>query len=126
MRSKTIFYLTILLACVLTSCSLNAENTEHASEATLYTGPIIDMHLHAYAKPSPLFGQQMPPNPLTGKSYTSSASLEAHKEECFDIFKKHVMPAMEKARETAAEAMQQAATDLGLPVPPGGLGGLVG
>lgn len=89
MRSKTIFYLTILLACVLTSCSLNAENTEHASEATLYTGPIIDMHLHAYAKPSPIFGQQMPPNPLTGKSYTSSASLEAHKEECFDIFKKH-------------------------------------
>jgi len=89
MHSRTIFYLTIILASILSSCILNAENKAHKSELNRYSGPIIDMHLHAYANPSPLFGQQMPPNPLTGKSYTSSASLEAHKEECFSIFKKH-------------------------------------
>jgi hypothetical protein len=38
--------------------------------------PIIDMHIHAYSFENPMFGLEYK-NPLTGKIYYGSASLQS-------------------------------------------------
>ena len=53
-----------------------------------YTGPIIDMHVHAYGQPNPMFGLENY-NPLTKKTYVGSETLKKHQEETFAKFKKH-------------------------------------
>ncbi|MDW3647129.1 MAG: amidohydrolase family protein [Bacteroidia bacterium] len=110
MRTHAILILCILFGSILSSCSLSAEQEKQDTESKNYAGPIIDMHLHAFKNPSPLFGQDMPPNPLTGKSYKASASLEAHKEECFAIFEKHKI--VKAFVSQYAEDWKEAAPDL--------------
>lgn len=81
--------LTILILTMY-SCSERTRNndTSSSNDAQRYKGPIIDMHVHAYNEVSPLFGREMN-NPLTGKSYMGSESLQKHQEETFAKFKKY-------------------------------------
>ncbi len=53
-----------------------------------YTGPIIDMHVHAYVSKNQMFGLENY-NPLTHKTYVGSETLQKHQEETFEKFKKH-------------------------------------
>ena len=83
-------YLSLGLLVLTLSCTAKKEG-EHkivTEENSSYTGPIIDMHLHAYENTSPLFGREMK-NPLTGKTYTGAASLSKHQEETFAKFAKY-------------------------------------
>ncbi len=53
-----------------------------------YTGPIIDMHVHAYRQTGPLFGISFT-NPLTGHTYSTPPDLEAHKAWTFAKFREY-------------------------------------
>ncbi len=53
-----------------------------------YTGPIIDMHVHAYQQPNPMFGMSFT-HPLTGEVYNTVNNLEEHKAWTFGKFKEH-------------------------------------
>ena len=57
------------------------------SNSGYYTGPIIDMHLHAYNKMNPLFGEMV--NPTTGEKRIGSSNPENHKKQTFEKLKKH-------------------------------------
>ena len=46
-----------------------------AYSASKYTGPIIDVHVHAYKEQSPLFGLEHPPT-LRGKTYRAVKNAE--------------------------------------------------
>lgn len=89
MKTQTFILLSILLLIV--SCKKQSENDSKKITEKIsvnYTGPIIDMHIHAYKNESPLFGREMP-NTLTGKKYMGSQSMQKHKEETFAKFKQH-------------------------------------
>lgn len=93
---KKVFIL-LLLSSILTSC-LESKGNEGSPDNLLisetYTGPIIDMHIHAFDK-SPgfadLLGQPMPPRPgMEGlMQHTAPASFEEVKAETFAMFEKH-------------------------------------
>ncbi len=61
-------------------------NTEEKSQK--YTGPIIDMHIHAFQDGHPLFGKTHPPT-LRGKTYTGVQSAQEQKETTLEKFRKH-------------------------------------
>ena len=94
MRSLGLFFVTIF------SLQLVAQSSEK------YTGPIIDMHVHAYTKENPLFGESYT-NPLTGMTYNASTSLKTHQEETFEMFEKHnIVKAMVSTNEEWYKLMQ--------------------
>ncbi|MBC2839541.1 amidohydrolase family protein [Robiginitalea sp. SC105] len=70
----------LLVAC-MAPCMLSAQSAP-------YDGPVIDMHVHAYQEPQPLFGLSFT-NPLTGLQYQTPAGLEAHKEWTFEKMREH-------------------------------------
>lgn len=53
-----------------------------------YTGPIIDMHVHAYRQVSPMFGISYQ-NPITGNTYATTPDLDAHREWTFKKMEEH-------------------------------------
>ncbi|MCX2743590.1 amidohydrolase family protein [Mangrovivirga sp. M17] len=81
----------VVCLCLIYSCTQTSanKNTEKLSEKDIksYSGPIIDMHMHAYAKPNPLFGEVI--NPTTGDKYIGSKDIPSHEKETADIMKKH-------------------------------------
>jgi len=89
-RMKMHILISGLLTLIIISCNTN--DAKYATGATGerandYNGPIIDMHIHAYRAVNPMFGLENK-NPLTGKSYSGSKSLQSHQEETFAKFKK--------------------------------------
>ncbi|MDX1314898.1 MAG: amidohydrolase family protein [Eudoraea sp.] len=81
--------LLILTLCISLGCKQNApkENTEKVANE-IYTGPIIDMHLHAYAEGDGFLGLTHPPT-LRKETYKGSATAEEHKKEILARFEKH-------------------------------------
>ena len=77
----------ILLVLCLASCETKVTTQETNNNSEIYTGPIIDMHIHAFDEI--YFGGQNYTNPLTGKTYKASKSVEKLKEDTFAKFKKH-------------------------------------
>ena len=59
-----------------------------AYSASKYTGPIIDVHVHAYEDDSPLFGLEHPPT-LRGKTYRSAKNAAHLKQEVLQRFHKY-------------------------------------
>jgi len=53
-----------------------------------YTGPIIDMHIHAYNEGHPLFGKTHPPT-LRGKTYKGVNSASEQKEKTLEKFRQY-------------------------------------
>lgn len=88
---KPFVLLALAINLLTTSCVGRSEAKSFANTnntAATYTGPIIDMHVHAYTRQSPMFGLENY-NPLTRKTYSGSESLQKHQEETFKKFKKH-------------------------------------
>lgn len=88
---KTQTFILLAIVFLLASCKNQNENgsdTITGKDSEKYTGPIIDMHIHAYSSENPMFGLENK-NPLTGKTYLGSKSLQKHQEETFEKFKKH-------------------------------------
>ena len=72
----------------ITSCLILCLSLQGSAQESAYTGPIIDMHVHAYAKPNPMYGQEFI-HPLTGKKYRTAEDSEAHKKWVFEKFREH-------------------------------------
>ena len=53
-----------------------------------YTGPIIDMHIHAFTEGHPMFGMTHPPT-LRGKTYEGVSSHTEQKEKTLEKFQEH-------------------------------------
>lgn len=81
MRLCIFIFLAPLLA--LFTCT---EQKESASPH--YKGPIIDMHIHAFAEGHPMFGMQHPPT-LRGKTYLGVKNATEQKKHTFEMFKKY-------------------------------------
>ena len=78
------------LILVTTSCWPQDENVITAIEeknSTIYSGPIIDMHCHAFDKI--FFGGQDYTNPLTGKTYKASSSTDSLRIETLAKYDEH-------------------------------------
>ena len=80
MKIQIIFLLPLLLSV---SC---ISSGKEGSKST-YAGPIIDMHMHAYNAPNPLFGEAA--NPVTGEKRFGSENPASHQKETFEIMEKH-------------------------------------
>jgi len=71
-----------------TAQTKNASKTISEQDIENYTGPIIDMHVHAYTTKTNMFGLAYT-NTLTKKTYYGVETLQAQQEETFAKFKKH-------------------------------------
>lgn len=78
-----------LLLIITAEFFLTAHYTEARSpDGEVYSGPIIDMHIHAYGESNPMYGLTHPPT-LRGMTYEGVESAEEHKEKTFEQFRKH-------------------------------------
>ena len=87
---KTRVLLLFLLGLFL-SCNTQIKKESKSDENTtfkVYTGPIIDMHIHAYSRPGGLFGVTHPPT-LRNETYQGAKSLEEHKKKTIAKFREH-------------------------------------
>lgn len=88
MKTRTMILGFLIL--VTTSCWPQDENVITAIEeknSTIYSGPIIDMHCHAFDKI--FFGGQDYTNPLTGKTYKASSSTDSLRIETLAKYDEH-------------------------------------
>ncbi len=91
MKSQTLVFELIILAII--SCGPRDQKVKISGEQkdSTYTGPIIDMHIHAFDEHSSfsqMLGQEMN-LAMTGKTYTASTSMDKLKEETFAKFEEH-------------------------------------
>lgn len=88
---KTFFLLLWFFAWLFTSCKKETKATTIPSirdgSSTIYTGPIIDMHLHAYNSGNPQFDETV--NPVTREKRVGSKNPAAHKKETFEVMEKN-------------------------------------
>lgn len=79
----------VCLLALLTFGLLGFSQSPQQNTATEeYTGPIIDMHVHAFPASSPMFGQTHPPT-LRGKTYAGVSSPAEQKEQTLAKFREH-------------------------------------
>ena len=86
-----VFWFLILLIISFSSEAQNLASPRPVNGSTYYTGPIIDMHIHAFDENSSfnrMLGQEMD-LAMTGKVYKASSSMEKLKEETFAKFEKN-------------------------------------
>lgn len=74
---------TAILSCVFLFSGFSSY-----AQSEPYTGPIIDMHVHAYRQASRMFGITYQ-NPITGKTYATTPDLESHREWTFKKMQEH-------------------------------------
>jgi hypothetical protein len=81
---------TLLLVCfLLLACNGKQENNyNNEASQTEYTGPIIDMHIHAFGSEVPIYGFEHPKT-LRGESFQGVATPEEQKRETIKRFKKY-------------------------------------
>lgn len=88
---KTLIPIVATIALLVASCINQTKakpNSILKKTSENYSGPIIDMHVHAYGQQNPMFGLENY-NPLTKKTYLGSETLQKHQEETFKKFKKN-------------------------------------
>ena len=100
--------ITILLGIVLlaTSCVEESKNKPAVTESDVsekYSGPIIDMHLHAYTQDGGMFGLTHPPT-LRGETYQGSKNMDEHLQATMAKFREHNIV---KGVVTAGQAWQE-------------------
>lgn len=83
---KYLFILGLAIGCL----EKPKKTSQETQEPQRYTGPIIDMHIHAYSKElgGPMFGMDHP-NPLKYETYKGVKTPEEQKIETFKKFDKH-------------------------------------
>ncbi|MBO0322226.1 amidohydrolase family protein [Muricauda sp. CAU 1633] len=109
MKPQTITFLTVLL--LLTSCNNQQEksnSTINDANSTTYTGPIIDMHLHAFHEGHQMLGMTHPPT-LRGETFQGATSAEELKNLMLSKFKEHNIV---KALVTNAQGWVKEAPDI--------------
>lgn len=77
-------YFTVFIAGLLAALHTTADDVL----STKYTGPIIDMHVHAYDASQPMFGMPHPPT-LRGETYASVATPEEQWQKTLEQFERH-------------------------------------
>jgi len=87
---KTPFLILFTGLLLLFGCKNQEKNKPLISDehSQNYTGPIIDMHIHAYGEEHPMFGMTHPPT-LRGKTYKGVDSAIEQKEKTLEKFRKH-------------------------------------
>ncbi len=86
---KTIKFILFATVLLMFGCNQKKDQpviTEQNSQN--YTGPIIDMHIHAFNEGHPMFGMTHPPT-LRGKTYKGVNSAIEQKEKTLKKFKKY-------------------------------------
>ena len=87
------FVLCFLVFSIISACTpenktpMESDTDPSLDESTVYTGPIIDMHIHAYEQ-SIMFGMPHPPS-LRGETNEGVASAEELREQTFQKFRDH-------------------------------------
>jgi len=87
---KKINYFLFLLFLLLASClseDKKPKNDLVAEDSTIYSGPIIDMHCHAFDQI--FFGGNDYTNPLTGKIYKASSTVDSLRIETLAKYDEH-------------------------------------
>lgn len=87
MRSSAGKY-TLMLIVVACALATTQDSEAQSSNVEVYSGPIIDMHIHAYGQSNPMYGLRHPPT-LRGKTYKGVQSAAEHKERTLEQFRKH-------------------------------------
>jgi predicted TIM-barrel fold metal-dependent hydrolase len=83
-----LFRFLVILALVY-GCSETAKQDKRETQATeKYSGPIIDMHIHAFTDSNRLMGMTHPPT-LRGKTYEGVTSGDEQKEKTLEKFREH-------------------------------------
>jgi len=82
-----------LITIALLSASCNNQVKDKSASLTpnnseIYTGPIIDMHIHAFNEGHPMFGMTHPPT-LRGETYEGVGSATEQKEKTLEKLQKH-------------------------------------
>jgi len=87
MKNQLLKYLVIFM--ILSGCSDAAkQNHPEAILTEKYSGPIIDMHIHAFSDRNPLLGMTHPPT-LRGVTYEGVKTDVEQKEKTFEKFREH-------------------------------------
>lgn len=84
MKTQTMI---LVLACSLVACNAPQPLTNQGLPER-YSGPIIDMHIHAYDDSQPMFGMPHPPT-LRGETYKSVATPLEQWESTLEQFERH-------------------------------------
>lgn len=105
--------ITTLLAVVLlaASCINESKNKPVSTESEnveAYSGPIIDMHIHAYTENGGVFGLTHPPT-LRGQTFQGVKNIEEHQKATIAKFREHNIV---KAIVTDGQAWQEAFPDI--------------
>ncbi len=82
----TLLILTVMLTLGCKQSTVTESDISTANE--IYTGPIIDMHLHAYPEGDGFFGMTHPPT-LRKETFKGAASAEEHIKEILARFEKY-------------------------------------
>ena len=88
---KLLFSFFLSATFILFSCSnthKEAGSIKEEMPSTDYTGPIIDMHLHAFAEGNPMFGLTHPPT-LRGETFQGVESAQEQRERTIEQMRKH-------------------------------------
>lgn len=81
--------LVALVIFIAIGCGRTNEPEREKKEAIgMYSGPIIDMHIHAYGEKSPLFGRPHPPT-LRAQTFQGAKSAGELKRQVFEKFEHH-------------------------------------
>ena len=83
-------YILLLLSLYIAPCnsqSIKTAKEQSKQESVYYSGPKIDMHCHAFDKI--FFGGRDYTNPLTGKTYKASTSIDSLRIETLAKYEEH-------------------------------------
>jgi uncharacterized protein len=108
MKTSNIIFL--IVAILSAGCNDQVANKSlvAGTHVETYSGPIIDMHIHAYAEGVPMFGITHPPT-LRGKTYTGAKTAAELKESTIEKFKQYNIV---KAVVTSGELWKDVNDDL--------------
>lgn len=84
-------HITLLLALLCSQLSLGQAANSQLPTANYYSGPIIDMHAHAYVPEDPFLRMLGKEEylPLIDSTFTAAASLEVLQAETMQLYKEH-------------------------------------
>lgn len=88
---KTQASILLLVVFLLASCNTRTKNISESAAADTsenYTGPIIDVHIHAFNEGNPIFGMPHPPT-LRGETYEGVTSVAEQRDKTLEKFRKH-------------------------------------
>ncbi len=102
------FLVVLFLASSCNNPQGNSASETNDADSKAYTGPIIDMHIHAFREGNPMLGMTHPPT-LRKETYKGAASADELKKLTFSKFRKHNIV---KALVTDGQGWSEEAPDI--------------